>query len=155
MKTQFQKAKNYPELFELVKEMVREQMGLHRAGLMLGLSELGIEPTHLVGAFYPMGSNLIVINTTPLKRIKKSLLKPYVLGILLHEYLHSLGFTDEEEVRGLTCAILERTLGEDHTATKMAKNFDAIFNGIVPEKPQDSRIQLVEDFDKGNVSYIG
>jgi len=155
MKKEFERANSYPELFKLVKEMVKEQLGLHRVGLMLGLSDLGIQGNQVLGAFHPMGSNIIVINTTPLKRIEKELFKPYLTTVLLHEYLHSLGFEDEEEVQALTYVILEKSLGENHIATKVARKFNSVFHGLTPEPSQDKSIKLVEEFDSSNTSYIG
>ena len=72
-----------PEIFELVKLAVRKNTGKERSGLMLGLSNLGGGPQGFVGAFYPVATNIIVMNTLPLERIKQtdpSLYKPYVQG---------------------------------------------------------------------------
>jgi len=155
MKKKFEKANNFSKIFELIKEMVKKQLGLHRAGLMLGLSDLGIQHNHLVGAVYPFGSNIIIINTSPLRRIRKELFKPYVLVILLHEYLHTLGFRDEEEVQELTYIISTNVFGKDHIITKVARNFNYLFRDLTPEPPQDTKIKLVEEFDITNTNYIG
>ena len=72
--------------------------GRHRAGLTLYLAEL---PTN-VGAFYPVGSNVIVMNKELLKVVDESpkskrVKTSFVYSILLHEYLHSLGYLNESE----------------------------------------------------------
>ncbi len=71
-------AGDIPEVFEVVKTVVEETLGARRAGLMLGLSELGSEGA-FVGAYYPIESNIIVVNKSPLERIRRAkpaLLKP-------------------------------------------------------------------------------
>jgi len=42
------------EIFENVKEVVRINEGRSRAGLMLGLQELGASLSGFVGAYYPV-----------------------------------------------------------------------------------------------------
>lgn len=100
--TQLESAKDLPDIFELVKTVVRKTTGKERPGLMLGLANLGGGPQGFVGAFYPIATNIIVMNSLPLKRIKETdpaLYKPYVFHILLHEYLHTLGIIDEAAAR--------------------------------------------------------
>jgi hypothetical protein len=92
--SKLEKARNIPDIFELVKLAVRKTIGKERSGLMLGLSNLGGGPEGFVGAYYPVATNIIVMNTMPLDRIRQtdpSLYKPYVFHILLHEYIHTLG----------------------------------------------------------------
>ncbi|MBI2075793.1 MAG: hypothetical protein HYT72_00905 [Candidatus Aenigmarchaeota archaeon] len=101
------------EVFSLVKEAVDCTLAESRAGLNLGFVELG-NSSQCVFAFYPVGSNIIVMNKTPIRRVmetKPEFLKPYVFTTLLHEYLHSLGYLNEFEVRKLTCAICKRLFG--------------------------------------------
>lgn len=85
------------DIFEVVKLAVREHMKLGRAGLMLGLADLGNVPNGFFGGFFQIGSNIIVMNRIPLQRIKDTqieLYKPYVFHVLCHEYLHSLNYLD-------------------------------------------------------------
>lgn len=101
------------EVFDLVKDAVDYELGESRTGLDLGFIELG-NSDQCVFAFYPVGSNIIVMNKTPIRRItetKPELMKPYVFTTLLHEYLHSLGYLDELDVRKLTCAICKHLFG--------------------------------------------
>src|SRR5439155_1243429 len=90
-------AQNLSDLFELVKRAVEAVLGRTRAGLMLALADLGNHPQGFLGAFYPVASNVIVMNKVPLLRIQETnpaLYKPYAFYVLLHEYLHSLEFVD-------------------------------------------------------------
>ena len=60
------------DIFELVKKAVEQTTGAHRAGLMLGLAELGGDLSGWVGAFFPVGTNIIVMNKTSLRRVKET-----------------------------------------------------------------------------------
>lgn len=112
------------EAFELVKEAVKRFLNIHRAGLMIGLADLGMKRGYFIGAFHPVGSNIIVVNRTPLETAlrtkEKRIFNAYCFHLLLHEYLHSLGYIDEDEVRELTREVCRLALGNDHPATIMA-----------------------------------
>ena len=65
---------------------------------MLGLTELQADQKKLIGGFHPLGSNFIIINKAPLRKImekNKKLYQPYVFHMLLREYMHSFGIMDE------------------------------------------------------------
>jgi len=159
----FNSSDSLSELFQLVKEGVEEILGKERAGLMLGLADLGIHVGWFVGAFYPVSSNIIVINKSPLRVLKETqpkLVKPYCFHILLHEYLHSLGILDENYTEIITYFISRRMFGEEHIATKMSENFSRYFpNLMLPGmgwQPQsDFSIELIQGFDDYNINYIG
>jgi len=76
-------------------------MGLHRVGLMLYLGNLPIR----VGAFHPMGTNDIVLNRRLIKSTTDLKQKSHIFTILLHEYLHTLGYLSEGQVRPLAYEI--------------------------------------------------
>src|SRR4030066_483759 len=119
--SRLQSAKDLPDIFELVKVAVRKSTGKERAGLMLGLANLGGGPQGFVGAFYPIATNIIVMNSLPLKRVKETdpaLSQPYVFHILLHEYLHTLGIIDEAATRQKAYEISTMTLGRATPGTK-------------------------------------
>jgi hypothetical protein len=150
--------KNFDETFELVKTVVQHKFKLHRAGLSLILQMM---PSSL-GAYHMLGSNAIVVNTyllTTLKRIVKSTeeYNSYVFMVLAHEYLHSLGIVDENAVRQMTFELCKWMLGNDHIATKMAKNGPS---AVYPElrslmQSQFSRdFQVVKNFDRTTQTYI-
>jgi hypothetical protein len=150
--------KDFDETFELVKAVVLQKFKLHRAGLSLILQMM---PSSL-GAYHMLGSNAIVVNTyllTTLKRIVKSTeeYNSYIFMVLSHEYLHSLGIVNENTVRQMTFELCKWMLGNDHTATKMAKNGPS---AIYPElrslmQSQFGRdFQVVKNFDRSNQTYI-
>jgi hypothetical protein len=58
--------KQFIHIFEEVKDLVRQKEQRSRAGLMLGLQELGSNLNGFIGAYFPVSSNIIVINKTPL-----------------------------------------------------------------------------------------
>ncbi|MFX0156287.1 MAG: hypothetical protein ACFE9Q_17325, partial [Candidatus Hodarchaeota archaeon] len=84
-----------PRIFKQVKNDVKEVYGRHRAGLSLGLVEMGMYRGGFIGGMhFPPGTD-IVMNKTPLKIILKEqpyeIVWAYTYHILLHEYIHSLG----------------------------------------------------------------
>lgn len=131
---------------------------------MLGLANLGMRRGYFVGAFYPVGSNIIVVNKAPLKIASKNTDKKtynaYCFHLLLHEYLHSLGYIDEDEVKELTQEVCMLTLGKAHPATVMAERGIATYFPKVKyfteefPLPENFQIELVKDFDKSSVGYI-
>ena len=152
------------DTYELVKEAVRKSEGRSRAGLMLGLQELGSSLNGFIGAYYQVASNIIIVNATPIRRIIETnphLLKPYGFHVLLHEYIHSLGFLDENIAEQKTYEITKEFFGEDHIATKFSANIKDFFPNLVyPIQgwiPQEgaSNIELVQGFDWSNTNnYI-
>ena len=160
-RTRLDEAKSLPDIFELAKSLVLKSMGKSRGGLMLGMANLGNHPQGFFGGFFTTGSNVIVLNKVPLQRIKETrpeLYKPYVFHVLLHEYIHSLGYLDEAEVRSKVLAITGEALGEGHLATQMAANAGEFIKHLaypdVSWKPEDAGLELVQGFDRSSVSYI-
>lgn len=149
-------ARDLPDIFELVKTAVRRTTGMERGGLMLGMANLGGGADGLVGAFHPLTTNIIVMNSLPLKRIEETepgLYKPYVFHILLHEYLHTLGVIDEEATRRKALEVSERTFGKDHPVTRLAADLSSFMPKLVYPvrgwKPQgEFRMELVKGFDR-------
>jgi len=159
---QLEASKNLPDIFELVKSAVDETIHLSRGGLMLGLADLGNHPRGFLGAFHPIGTNIIVMNKTPLQRIKETrpdLWKPYAFHVLLHEYLHTLGYLDESAVERKTYEISVLVFGKDHYASRIAADTVSFFPNLVyPNiswQPENLNIELVEGFDRSNIGYIG
>ncbi len=160
--TRLENAKTLADIFEVVKAAVWESQRKSRAGLMLGLANLGNHPQGFFGGFYPVGSNVIVMNKIPLERIKETrpeLYKPYIFHVLLHEYLHTLGYLSESGVRQMAHEITRQVFGEEHLATKIAKDTTLYFKNLVyPNaawQPDDMNLELVDGFDRGSTSYIG
>ncbi len=131
---------------------------------MLGLQELGSTMNGFIGAYYQIASNIIVVNSTPIRRIIETnphLLNPYGFHVLLHEYIHSLGFLDEYITEKKTYKITKEFFGKDHLATKFSENIKEFFPNLVyPIKgwiPQEasSKIEIVQGFDWSNTNnYI-
>ena len=160
-KTRLEDASTLTDIFEVVKTVVLKSMKKSRGGLMLGMADLGNHPQAFFGGFFTTGSNVIVINKNPLQRIKETkpdLYKPYAFHVLLHEYVHSLGYLDENKVKSYAYQITKQALGEDHLATQIAANTEEFMKHLVyPDsvwKPDDEGIELVDDFDRSSVSYI-
>ena len=150
--------RNFGDVFEVVKKTVEHSLGQRRSGLMLYLAEL---PEH-IGAFHTVGSNGIVMNRTALDAVTRSArtireINSYVYSILLHEYLHSLGYVDETQARKLVFQISKENLGEDHPATEIAHKGPAeMFPGVgeptLKERSED--VEIITDFERSTDSYI-
>lgn len=150
------------DTFEDVKTFVHNHHHRSRAGLMLGIQELGAPLKGFIGAYFPVASNIIVINKTPLRRItqtKPTLLQPYGFHVLLHEYIHSLGYLDEQTTRQLTYEISKKQFGKEHIITELATNMEKYFPNLVypiygwiPQK-QFPPIEIIQGFDKSNTNH--
>ncbi len=127
---------------------------------MLYLARL---PNH-VGAFHPLGSNGIVMNRTLLDAVTRgghSLreINSYVYSLLLQEYLHALGYVDEQMVRKLVHQVSLETFGADHPATRIAaKSPIAIFefhlDNLEKVYPTMHDFEVVPDLEKSARRYI-
>lgn len=151
---------DYACIFELVKAAVEITIHKRRVGLILGLSDL---PNH-VGAFHQIGSNFIVLNKRLLKEVirtgNRKLINAYIFHILLHEYIHSLGYMNEQKTQILTHAISEKVLGSEHPATQIAMNgIGSVFANIKKLEHHEFKgieeIEIIEDFEKDNLNYFG
>lgn len=155
---------SFIDTFELVKDAVRKNEGRSRAGLMLGLQELGATQNGFIGAYYQVTSNIIVMNKTPVRRIIETnpkLLEPYSFHVLLHEYIHSLGFLDEEITKEKTYEITKKYFGQRHIATELSTDINKYLPNLVyPVQGwfpmQDlPEIKLVKGFDRSSIeNYI-
>ncbi len=151
------RAKTIPDIFEVVKEGVEVAERVTRSGLMLGLAELGGSRDSTIGGLHPVGTNIIILNKVPLRRVKEShpeLYKPYVFHVLLHEYLHTVGLLGEGDARKKAYEITLFLFGEEHPATKIAKDITAFlpfitYPGRIP-LPEGTEIELVEGFDRSS-----
>jgi len=148
---------NFDEAFELVKKAVDAKFKMHRAGLNLVLQRL---PTKL-GAYHVLGSNIIIINRRILDIIKtrRSLeeYNSYLFMVLCHEYLHSFGIVDELQVRKMTYDLCVSLLGENHTASLMARYEPwAVFPdlNLYQTNKFEEAFEIVKNFDRTTQSYI-
>lgn len=155
-----------PDIFEKVKNDVRNVLGLHRAGLSLGLVELGMFRGGFVGGMHFYPGTEIVMNKSPLKIILETqpyeIVWAYTYHILLHEYIHSLGIIDEYQCRKITIKVSEEIFQDhDHPALIIAKNGIGTFIPklnliyLPPErKPEGIPIEYVYGFDKESQTYF-
>ncbi len=155
--------KSLIETFEQVKESVRRTEKRSRAGLMLGLQEMGSTLNGFIGGYYPVDSNIIVLNRTPLRRIEETdpgLMKPYTFHVMLHEYIHSLGILDEEATRRKTYEVSAACFGKDHIVTELSKDMTKFFPCLVypiygwsPQKT--APVEIIRGFDRSSTQpYI-
>jgi hypothetical protein len=151
-------AGGFDEVFEIVKKAVDQVLGIHRAGLSLVLGDI----PNQVGAYHEMGSNAIVMNRNLMKIVWRSTRSrqrrnAYTFMILLHEYLHTLGFVDDGQVRELSKKITDMYVGKGHIAGEMAV---APLDKFFPEISQYSMFrdngsfETVRKFDTSSTSYI-
>lgn len=144
-----EKSKSVIEIFDLVKDAVKDTIRESRAGINLGFIEMG-NSDQCIFAFHPIGSNIIVMNKTPIRRLietKPELIKPYIFSTLIHEYIHSLGYIDETDARKLTCQISGRIFA-GHITAKLSCGLEEYFTYLIyPEGfPQlEEDIQVIEE----------
>jgi len=151
---------NFSCIFGIVKEAVQRTINMRRGGLLLGLTDL---PGY-VGAFYQVGSNFIVMNRKLLADVigsgNRELINAYVFHILLHEYLHTLGFMNESQASLLTREISEEVLGSGHPATLIAKHG---IGHVIPNAGRSEHyrnggireMEIIEDFEMDDLDYLG
>ena len=158
----YEDADTIPDMFEVVKNLVECELGRHRAGLMLGLVDLGLSHGGFVGAYFVVGGNAIVVNRQALAAIRSQqpeLEKPYQFYLLLHEFLHAVGILDEAECRGTAAALSARAFGKSHDVTRISRDFGGMFRNIIQPgygymPPEDTSIEIIMGFDRSSVNYI-
>jgi hypothetical protein len=157
--------KEMPLIFEQVKEDVRKIYGKKRAGLSLGLVEMGMYKGGFIGGMHFSPGTDIVMNKTPLKILLEQqpyeIIWAYTYHILLHEYIHALGALNEMICRDITLRISEAIFTEDdHPAIILAKKgIGAYFPNLhliyaPPDlKPDGIPIEYIDGFDKGSYDH--
>lgn len=157
-RSRIDKAKGFSEVWEIVKDAVKDSLGEYRVGMMLFLDNL---PPRL-GAYHPLGTNNIVLNRTLVQVVEdvtksKQLVNAFVYSLLAHEYLHALGHIPEDTVRHLVYKISKECFGEDHIVTRLAEKSPwALLRGVPLSQIEAPRrvIEIVKDFEKPNQRYI-
>jgi len=156
---QLDRCESFGEIFTLVKKTVERTLGQKRSGLLLYLTEMPLS----LGAYHGVGSNTIVLNNTLLKLVEKhtaswSEVASFIYSILLHEYLHSLGHLNEQKVRHLCSLIANENFGSSHPATRIAKNPALVVSQLQPlyrsTQPEETKVELIKDFEKPDHQYI-
>jgi len=125
---------------------------------MLYLADLPLS----IGAFHAFGTNGIVLNRKILKIMAKESesnkeFNLFIFSLLLHEYLHSLGYIDEIQVKELTYRIIKEIFGEDKNIIEIALKTPKLFlkssklsELVFPE----SEMEIVFNFEDPNQRYI-
>lgn len=92
------------------------------------------------------------------KETRPGLFKPFAVHVLMHEYIHSPGYLDEQLVRQMVFDISRTVIVELQLATQLAQDPTRFILGrAYPDfdwRPKEFRIELVEVFDRGSVNYI-
>ncbi len=125
---------------------------------MLFLDDLPLK----IGAYYPVGTNNIVLNRHLVEIVEATLnekktVNALVYNLLLHEYLHSLGELSERQVRQQVVAIASECFGEEHQATILARKSPWILLKDIPleaAKAPKRVMQIVRNFEKSTDKYI-
>lgn len=151
-------AEGYGEVWGIVKDTVRNYLGSFRVGMMLFLDDLPLN----LGAYHPVGTNNIVLNRSLVEIVEATVktrleVNAFIYSLLVHEYVHALGYLSEDETRRLVYQISRDSFGEDHLATRLAagspwsllKGFP--LNGSFPRK---SEMEIVKDFEKPSQDYV-
>jgi len=151
-------ARGYSEVWEIVKDSVKDALGEQRGAMMLFLDDLPMQ----LGAYHGLGTNNIVLNRALVQVVEAStksekLVNAFVYSLLLHEYLHALGHVPEAEARSLVYKVSRSCFGEDHITTELAKKSPwALLRGLplgIMEAPRRV-IEIVKDFEKSSQRYI-
>jgi len=151
-------AEGYSQVWEIVKDTVQVSLGKHRGGMMLFLDDLSLQ----LGAYHPLGTNNVVLNRALVEIVEaatrsKRLVNAFVYVLLLHEYLHALGYVPEVQVRPLVYEVAKASFGEDHVATQLAKQGPWELLKGVPLSALEGRrrvMEIVKDFEKTSEGYI-
>lgn len=153
---ELENCREYGEIFSLVKRAVKKSLDEHRVGLMLFLGDLPMR----VGAFHVLGTNDIILNRKLVNKVAKektaSEQKAFLFSILLHEYLHSLGYVDEREVRGLVYQISADNFGRKHYVTEAAITgpWASLSEEDFQELGESLNLEMVKDFERTENRYI-
>ena len=155
---QLDRAKGYGRVWELVKTTTKKALGEQRVGMMLFLDDLPVQ----LGAYHPVGTNNIVLNRKLVQIVESSvksrrLLNAFIYVLLLHEYVHALGYIREDRARRLVYRVSKLSFGEDHIVAQLARTSPwALLKGIpvnVIEAPKRV-MEIVKDFEQSNQKYI-
>ncbi len=148
---------DYDALFMLVKETVRKSLGKERVGIGLALADL----PNVLGAFWEVGGNYIVLNENLVRALRvagksEEEFNSFVFVILMHEYIHSLGFVDEAETRDLTGKICSSVFPEKHPAFVLGNSDPWEVYPFLKMLPRsgDPSLKFVSKFDSDSTSYI-
>ncbi|UCE44497.1 MAG: hypothetical protein JSV57_03200 [Candidatus Bathyarchaeota archaeon] len=157
-RSRLEDADGYSKVWEIVKDTVESALGRNRAGMMLFLDDLPLR----LGAYHPLGTNNIVLNRSLVHIVEATtesgrLVNAFIYVLLLHEYLHALGYVRESKVRPLVYQVSRESFGEDYVVSKLAKAGPWSLLKDIPldaiEVPKRV-MEIVRDFEGANQRYI-
>lgn len=146
------KAKDYGEVWKIVKETVQVALSKRGGSMMLFLDDLPLQ----LGAYYPVGTNNIVLNRALVEIVEASIsdkptVNALIYNLLLHEYLHALGEMSETGVRQQVVEVAKKGFGEQHIATVVARKSPWVLLKDIPLGPFNAPkrvMEIVRDFEK-------
>jgi hypothetical protein len=147
-------AKDFSEVWQIVKDTVEYVFHKRRGSMMLFLDDLPIQ----LGAYHSLGTNNIVLNRVLVQIVEaaienRKVVNALVYNLLLHEYMHALGEISEVEVKGLVVQVCKKSFGEDYVATEIAvKSPWTLLKGIPLESVSVPRrvMEIVRNFEKSD-----
>jgi hypothetical protein len=153
-----EEAEDFRGVWEMVKDSVKDVLAQYRVGIMLFLDDLPLR----LGAYHPVGTNNIVLNRALLDVVEGVTrnqvdVNAFVYSILLHEYLHAIGYLREAEVRPLVLKISRACFGSDHVVTQLARLGPwSLLQGIPLEGVQAPKrvMEIVKDLENDSQEYI-
>ena len=156
--SKLKEAEGYTDVWVIVKDSVKTSLGKHRVGMMLFLDDLPLR----LGAYHPVGTNNIVLNRRLVEIVEantdsKLKVNAFVYSLLLHEYLHAIGYLSEDEVRNLVHWVSLECFGKNHVATELSRSSPwVLLAGMELDEsiPPKTAMKVVRDFDSPNVDYI-
>jgi hypothetical protein len=145
-------AKNYAEVWQIVKHTVQFSLGTRRDSMMLFLDDLPLQ----LGAYYPIGTNNIVLNRSLVEIVEASVsskptVNALVYNLLLHEYLHALGEYSEVETRRMVIEVASKCFGDQHIAAVVARKSPWVLLKDIPLGPYNAPkrvMEIVKNFEK-------
>jgi len=145
-------AKNYREIWNVVRDTVEFSLGKRRGSMILFLDDLPLQ----LGAYHQVGTNNIVLNRRLVEIVEalikdKRVVNALIYNLLLHEYLHALGALSEMKVRRLVYEIARKCFGENHIVTIVAEKSPWALLKAVPLEHVNVRkrvMEIVKDFEK-------
>ena len=145
-------AKDYGEVWKIVKETVQAALSKRGSSMMLFLDDLPLQ----LGAYYPVGTNNIVLNRALVEIVDASIsdkptVNALIYNLLLHEYLHALGEMSESGVRQQVVDVAKKCFGEQHIATVVARKSPWVLLKDIPLGPFNAPkrvMEIVRDFEK-------
>lgn len=155
---QLENAVSYAEVWQTVKDTVDFTFRKRRGGMMLFLDDLPLQ----LGAYYPVGTNNIVLNRRLVEIVEATLsdkqtMNALAYNLLLHEYLHALGELSEVEVRRQVVVVAAKCFGEEHAATVLARKSPWILLKNLPLEATAAPkrvMQIVRNFEQSTGKYI-